>query len=278
MKIYDTDFIDASIGIEYRFLDIKTALKSLHSHNYYEYFIVLSGEIIHEVNSQKQNLKEGDLIFIRPNDRHRYLSDGSNYCSIVNVSFVKEHFEMVKAYFGDDNFKALLTAEIPPFITLNSQSLSFLRKRHNMLNLYSDKKNLATHLKALLIDVFSYFLIHYEQQSLNDYKKLLQPALLQMNTPENIEEGLPALLRCSGFSHGHLCRIMKKEFGTTPIKYITDLRLQYAANLLTTTDSDILSISVRLGFSSLSYFITIFKKKYGLPPSKYRSEQNNRAH
>jgi len=96
-----------------------------------------------------------------------------------------------------------------------------------------------------------------------------------MHTPENIEEGLPALLRHSGFSHGHLCRIMKKTFGISPSQYITDLRLQYAANLLSTTDHDILSISVQLGFSSLSHFITIFKKKYGVPPSKYRSTHTN---
>ena len=170
----------------------------------------------------------------------------------------------------------LITDPMPPHIYLNAQRLSSLKRKHNTLNLYSEKSDLTVWLKNLLADVFSYFLIEYDRQSQSDSKKLLQPALLQMNTPENIEEGLPALLRTSGFSHGHLCRIMKKEFNTTPIKYITDLRLQYAANLLTTTDYDILSISVRLGFSSLSYFITIFKKKYGMPPSKYRSTQGNR--
>ena len=278
MKIYDTEFIDPDIGIEYRFLDARTTLKSLHSHNYYEYFIVLSGEIIHEINGEKQNLKAGDLIFIRPNDKHRYLTENNKHCSIVNVSFVKEHFERIKAYFDNDIIDTISTADMPPFITLNSQSFSFLRKKHNMLNLYTSKSIIEAHLKSLLVDIFSYILINYEQQSQYDYKKLLQPALLQMNTPENIEEGLPALLRCSEFSHGHLCRIMKKEFGTTPVKYITDLRLQYAANLLVMTDYDILSISVRLGFSSLSYFITIFKKKYGLPPSKYRSEHKSRIH
>ncbi|MBR3300548.1 MAG: AraC family transcriptional regulator, partial [Clostridia bacterium] len=253
-------------------------LKSLHSHNYYEYFIILSGDITHEVNGETQHLKAGNLVLIRPNDYHRYIADSNSYCDIVNVSFTSEHFEKIKTYFEDEIIDALISSEMPPCITLNSQSLSFLRKKHNMLNLYSSKKNIATHLKSLLVDIFSYLIINYEQQSQNDFKKLLQPALLQMNTPENIEEGLPALLRCSGFSHGHLCRIMKKEFGTTPIKNITDLRLQYAANFLTTTDYDILSISMRLGFSSLSYFITIFKKKYGVPPSKYRSQHSNRSH
>ena len=96
-----------------------------------------------------------------------------------------------------------------------------------------------------------------------------------MNTPENIYEGLPSLIRLSGFSHGHLCRVMKQKYDTTPIRYITNLRLEYAANLLATTNYDILTISVNVGISSLSHFITIFKQKYGVSPSKYRSLNSN---
>ena len=144
-----------------------------------------------------------------------------------------------------------------------------------MLNVCSDKNGIVTLLRALICDVFADFIMEYERQTQNSAEKWLQSVLIQMNTPENIEEGLPALLRYSGFSHGHLCRIMKKKYGTTPSQYITDLRLKFAANLLTSTDYDILNISLQLGFSSLSHFITIFKKKYGLSPSKYRATYNN---
>ncbi len=276
ITIHDTDYMDQSLGMAYRFLNRETALQSMHNHNYYEYFVIVSGEIIHEVNNEVQYLHSGDLVLVRPNDYHRYNTEKTSGCNIINVSFKKEHFESIKNYFNNPLIDKLITDPMPPHIYLNAQRLSSLKRKHNTLNLYSEKSDLTVWLKNLLADVFSYFLIEYDRQSQSDSKKLLQPALLQMNTPENIEEGLPALLRTSGFSHGHLCRIMKKEFNTTPIKYITDLRLQYAANLLTTTDYDILSISVRLGFSSLSYFITIFKKKYGMPPSKYRSLQSNR--
>ena len=163
----------------------------------------------------------------------------------------------------------------PPTITLPAMQITALKKRHYQLNVITDKRALAIQLRALLADVFAYFIVEYERQSRDDSKQWLQSLLSQMNTPENIEEGLPALLRFSGFSHGHLCRIMKQELGVTPTQYITNLRLQYAANLLATTDYDILSISVQLGFSSLSHFITIFKKKFGMPPSKYRAAHNS---
>ncbi|MCQ2448819.1 MAG: AraC family transcriptional regulator [Clostridia bacterium] len=273
--IRDSDYMDMKMGFAFRFLDIKTAIQSMHNHNYYEYFIITSGKIVHEVNGQTQYLKAGDLLFIRPGDTHRYNIDKTTDCNIINVSFRTVHFERVAAYLDNPAMEKLCTAEMPPSICLNAQRLSALKRKHYMLNVCSNNDELLTMLKTLLVDTFSYMLMEYEQQAQADLQNPLHPALLQMNTPESIEEGLPALLRYSGFSHGHLCRIMKKEYNTTPIKYITDLRLQYAANLLVTTDYDILSISVRLGFSSLSYFITIFKKKYGVTPSRYRAEQSN---
>lgn len=273
--ICDSDYMDMEMGFAFRFLDIKTAIQSMHNHNYYEYFIITSGKIVHEVNGQTQYLKAGDLLFIRPSDTHRYNIDKTTACSIINVSFSARHFDRLVAYLDNPGMEKLCTAEMPPSICLSMQRLTALKRKHNALNLCSGPNELLAMLKSLLADTFCYMLMEYEQQAQIDLKNPLHPALLQMNTPESIEEGLPALLRYSGFSHGHLCRIMKKEYNTTPIKYITELRLQYAANLLVTTDYDILSISVRLGFSSLSYFITIFKKKYGVTPSRYRAEQSN---
>jgi hypothetical protein len=49
---------------------------------------------------------------------------------------------------------------------------------------------------------------------------------------ENIRDGMSALVRLSGFSHGHLCRLMKEYFNMTPNSFISDIRMVYAANLL----------------------------------------------
>lgn len=274
-KILDSDYMDMDLGIAYRFLDNKTALTEMHNHNYCEYFIITSGSITHEVNGTSQELKTGDMVFIRPSDCHRYRITDQKSCNIINVSFRMIYFESVLKYLDNPIMTDMYNAPKPPTITLPSTRLSALKKKHFLLNVCSDLTELTALLRALICDVFADFIMEYERQSQNSAEKWLNSVLIQMNTPENIEEGLSALLRLSGFSHGHLCRIMKKEFGITPSKYITDLRLQYAANLLSFTDHDILSISVQLGFSSLSHFITIFKKKYGVSPSKYRSTHSN---
>lgn len=275
ITILDSDYMDMSLGMAYRFLDNNTILTDLHDHNYCEYFIITSGSIIHEINGNKQELKTGDMVFIRPADLHKYRPLSKDGCNIINVSFRTIYFDKVLEYYNNEVLADMFNAKEPPRISLTPSRISALKKKHLLLNVCSDRNETMTLLRALICDVFADFIMEYERQLQNSAEIWLQSVLMQMNTPENIEEGLPALLRYSGFSHGHLCRIMKKEFGVTPSKYITDLRLQYAANLLASTDYDILSISVQLGFSSLSHFITIFKKKYGLSPSKYRSTHNN---
>lgn len=277
LTILDSDYMDMSIGMAYRFLDNKSVITELHDHNFCEYFIITSGSIIHEVNGLVQELKVGDMVFIRPHDTHKYLLNENSSFTMINVSFRLLYLEKVMAYFNNNVLNDMHHAEQPPLITLSSSYISALKKKHYMLNICSDRSALTAQLQALLCDVFAYFIMEYELQSQNSAKKWLQSVLIQMQTPENIEEGLPALLRYSGFSHGHLCRIMKKEYGITPSQYITDLRLKFAANLLTTTEYDILNISIQLGFSSLSHFITIFKKKYGLSPSKYRSTYSSNS-
>ena len=274
-RILDSDYMDMSIGMAYRFLDDKTVLTEFHDHNYYEYFIVTSGTIIHEVGDEVQHLKVGDMVFIRPHDCHKYSIADESHFKMINISFSTRHFESMQHYFENPVLEKMLKAPEPPVISLSQTQVTTLKKKHHLLNVGSDKNVHLIQLKTLLIDVFEHFITEYEQQSQNNSKKWLKSVLLQMNTPENIEEGVPALVRYSGFSHGHLCRIMKQEFGLTPSQYITNLRLEYAANLLTTTNYDILSIAVRLGFLSLSHFITIFKEKYGLTPSKYRSTHSN---
>ena len=267
--------MDMSLGMAYRFLNNDTALTEAHRHNYYEYFLITDGAITHEINNTSYELTAGDMVFIRPDDCHRYHLNKETGCNIINISFRAVYFDELVNYFENNSIlKEMLECEGAPVISLSTSKLNILKKQHSKLNLAGGKDNLKVLLKTLLIDVFSLFILEYEPYR-NSSDGWLESVLSQMNTPENIYEGLPALIRLSGFSHGHLCRIMKQKYNTTPIRYISNLRLEYAANLLATTNYDILTISVNIGISSLSHFITIFKEKYGMSPSKYRAKHNS---
>lgn len=63
-------------------------------------------------------------------------------------------------------------------------------------------------------------------------------------------------------------RVMKKSFTS----YINDLKIDFARNLLITTNHSVTDIAQEAGFSTSSHFIASFKKKTGLSPLSYRKK------
>lgn len=57
--------------------------------------------------------------------------------------------------------------------------------------------------------------------------------------------------------------------GMSPRDFIEDIKLKYAARLLSEGGSRISEIADSLNFSSQKYFTLRFKKKFGVPPSEY---------
>ena len=68
-------------------------------------------------------------------------------------------------------------------------------------------------------------------------------------------------------------RLFKETTGKGFKDYVTEKRLEYGHNLLCTTTLSIAEISAESGFENANYFSTVFKVKYGMPPTKYRNIQ-----
>lgn len=83
---------------------------------------------------------------------------------------------------------------------------------------------------------------------------------------------LEKLARLAGLSPKHLSRICQQALGRTPARQVSALRLQQAANLLTTTSDKVESIAAQVGYKSLFTFSHTFKKFAGSRPSEYRKK------
>lgn len=76
-----------------------------------------------------------------------------------------------------------------------------------------------------------------------------------------------------GVHPNYLTRCFRARFGTTPKRYLTDLRVGRAKNLLTETDSPISIIATSLGFDDQFVFSKTFKRETGVSPSTWRSSK-----
>lgn len=69
----------------------------------------------------------------------------------------------------------------------------------------------------------------------------------------------------------YISQLFKKETGTNVVKYVTNLRIKHAQELLITTDLTVNEISEACGFQDYFYFIKIFKRITGKAPTAFRS-------
>lgn len=75
------------------------------------------------------------------------------------------------------------------------------------------------------------------------------------------------------FSKNHIINLFRRTFGTTPIPYLNQLRLQEAKHRLEATSSSIEQIAMDCGFSNYSHFFRLFKRENGLSPEQWRLQK-----
>ena len=73
------------------------------------------------------------------------------------------------------------------------------------------------------------------------------------------------------YSPSHFMRFFKQETGHSFIEYLNDYRISYAGYLLKESSEPVGQIASRCGFDNFSYFIRLFKRKYGVTPKEYRA-------
>lgn len=83
-------------------------------------------------------------------------------------------------------------------------------------------------------------------------------------TPEEIASKL-----CQSYSSFR--KTFKEYTGFSPARYINDVRMSKAKELLTNTSLSIKEIAYNVGYNNHDYFFTAFRNLTGLTPAKYRS-------
>jgi transcriptional regulator GlxA family with amidase domain len=71
-------------------------------------------------------------------------------------------------------------------------------------------------------------------------------------------------------SRSALTERFSRQLGRAPIAYLTDWRIELAAESLRTTNRSVLQIAGEAGYESEAAFNRAFKRRFDAPPARYR--------
>ena len=88
---------------------------------------------------------------------------------------------------------------------------------------------------------------------------------------------IASLADAVGVSRSVLAERFRHYLSDTPMGYLTRWRLQLAAQVLSSTSKSVAEVAGEVGYESEPSFNRAFKREFGVPPARYRS-QTRRAH
>lgn len=241
-----------------------------HSHKgFAECFLMVSGRVKHLINGREQILRTGQFVMIRPSDQHDFQPVRGEPFSFRNIAFRAEtldfirerYFPTQRSFWGGDE-------TLPEVWTLADDSLERMEQRNAQL---MTKPRTRIYIEPFLLDVLT------DPPPGTQRTAVLMPNWLEraceaLRDPVKSTQGTPAFFRLAGRSPEHVSRELKRCTGETPTELINRLRLEHAARRLTLSGEDITTIVYDCGFKTLSYFSSLFKKRFGLTPRDYRKK------
>lgn len=240
-----------------------------HSHKeYYQIYFVIQGSGTFLVNGIPNVLEENMFIVACPNVSHGIKllqSDQEPALTILEAKFVIFSSELVA------------DLQILPPVCNGTQKMKGLLEE--VLQEGIQKGEYYENTVAILLSYFLYLTIRLYRNfspGASDQKFQPKPTTLikeYLHQHYTEEVSLDTLAELTGYSKNYLCRIFLENTGATINTYLNKVRVNHAAQLLTTTDLDLAEISTRTGYNSVFHFIKTFKKLVGVPPGNYRKSE-----
>ena len=142
----------------------------------------------------------------------------------------------------------------------------------NLYRIWSEKKEgYYSQSLSVLYDIIYNIKLHRHEYSTSEQERKLMPACEYM-TAHFCESDFDYRAMCSttGLSYNHFKNLFIKQFGQSPVRRLTALRMERARELLITGQYSVTDIAAACGFDNVYYFSTVFKKHFGVAPTLYK--------
>ena len=253
----------------------------LHSHNYYEFYFFLEGDVKMQIDDSIYTLKYGDIILIPPHISHRVIIHKDNntpyrrfvfwisqeYCH--HLSQFSPVYEYIMQ-FAIQHRRFIFHTDQITFNTIQSKLLLLLEEYHS--NRFGRDAKLSICVEDLILYINR---LAHEQNTpkATNIERSLYRLLLDY-IEEHIDEDLSLERLAEQFfvSKYHISHLFKDKTGLSIHQYITKKRLALCKEAIQ-GQMNISEAFQMVGFGDYSSFYRAFKKEYGISPKDFRDMQ-----
>lgn len=232
-----------------------------HDHDFAEVFVVESGAALHERGGTECSLCAGDVIFVLPQDTHRFIAPTADF-RITNVAFPDHVLGALREAIPEAD--RAWSAASDGSVTLGpTEKVRVLRLAHDLT-----RSNTRLHLTRLVVEIL--LSVEPDREAFCEPSWIREALSAWQRDEDAMRDGVAGLARISGRSRGHVSRMVRSATGRRAIDVVNESRLELAAGFLQTTDDGIAKIASKVGFSGLSHFYRLFRRHFGVTPGMFR--------
>lgn len=261
---------------------------AVHSHDFSELFVILSGSARHMIGHTEHPVVPGDVYVINGDVPHAFTHVQA--LEICNINFhTHTLFDDSSALKRLSGYQALFLLE--PYYREEFQYQSKLHLDpvklevakgfiQLLLKEYREKAQGCEQAIIAYVKALAVFLAREYDSVSQGRNEVMSLAKVMAYIETNFQQPLKLddLGAQENISSRHFCRIFRKFYSCSPIHYIIRLRIGHACSLLASTDLTIHEVAISSGFSNSNYFSREFKKILNLSPSEYRKKYFSSLH
>ena len=261
----------------YYYKDNNLSKVESHTHDYYEFYFFIEGNVSMCVEGHEYPLRYGDIMLIPPKTRHYALIHDHNSPYRRFVLWISKEYcaQMIKsdpAYSyifneaqANDCFH--LTNNTPvDFNAVTAKVFHLIEEIHS--NRYGKDAQIALDLQSLILHINrnAYNKNHPDKNT--DDQPVYEILLEYIENHISDDLSLDTISSYFHLNKYYISHLFKEYHGLSIHQYIIRKRLDLCRESLQ-TNSNIADVCQMYGFSDYSVFYRAFKKEYGMSPKAY---------
>ena len=254
---------------------------SLHSHDFYELYYFISGNVSYVIDNVEYKLNSGDILLISPNNLHRpnfneeleyerivmwinpkYLKEQST--NITNLAYCFEESATTKSFLIRDY---VLSEKIKSLL-INLEKITNTSSN----NVFGEEIKKEILIKEILICLGEYIINtpkgKYNKKSISNKTIIGIVEYIDNNFVKDIS--IEKLANMFYISKYYLLHLFKKEMSVSIHEYIIKKRLVYSKRLIEQNEN-LETVAFNSGFKDYSTFFRAFKEEFNISPREYKN-------